>query len=213
MATKIDLVKEDKTYYTAKPNPQIVDFPEIFYLAVKGKGEPAGKLFTEAVQSLYPLAYGIKGICKKDGRDFAVAKLEGLWWVKSNKPALEVPRQEWYWKLLIRLPDFVSSEIVEKVRLEVIKKKDIALIKDIKFEIYLHKTADGEKAKKYWSKIAGLSLVRFQKIIWKKNKIRTRRKNRGEGYYGLLRMRVLKSTNFNRKISGWIEGIVRNIGE
>ena len=134
MATKIDLVKEDKTYYTAKPNPQIVDFPEIFYLAVKGKGEPAGKLFTEAVQSLYPLAYGIKGICKKDGRDFAVAKLEGLWWVKSNKPALEVPRQEWYWKLLIRLPDFIALEIVEKARLEVMKKKDIALLEDIKFE-------------------------------------------------------------------------------
>ena len=134
MATKIYLVKEDKTYYTAKPNPQIFDFPEIFYLAVKGKGEPAGKLFTEAVQSLYPLAYGIKGICKKDGRDFAVAKLEGLWWVKSNKPALEVPRQEWYWKLLIRLPDFIALEIVEKARLEVMKKKDIALLEDIKFE-------------------------------------------------------------------------------
>ena len=131
---KIDLVKVDKTYYTAKASPQIAEFPEVSYLTIEGRGEPAGKTFVEAVQALYPFAYGVKGVCKKDGRDFAVAKLEGLWWVKSNKPALEVPRQEWYWKLLIRLPDFVSSEIVEKVRLEVIKKKDIALIKDIKFE-------------------------------------------------------------------------------
>lgn len=134
MATKIDLTKEDKVYYTAKTKPQIVEFPEIPYLAIEGKGEPAGKIFTEAVQALYPLAYGIRGIYKKSGKDFAVAKLEGIWWVKSNKPALEVPRQEWYWKLLIRLPDFATSEIIEKARLEVLKKKKIDLLKDIKFE-------------------------------------------------------------------------------
>lgn len=134
MATKIDLVKEDKIYYTAKTNPQIVEFPKISYLAIEGKGEPAGKAFTEAVQALYPLAYSVKGLCKKDSRDFAVAKLEGLWWVKSNKPALEVLREEWYWKLLIRLPDFVTSEIVVKAKLEVLKKKGIDLLKATKFE-------------------------------------------------------------------------------
>jgi len=134
MITKIDLTKEDKIYYTAKTNPQIVEFSEMPYLTIEGKGEPAGKTFTEAVQALYPLAYGVKGLCKKDGRDFAVAKLEGLWWVKSNKPALEVPRQEWCWKLLIRLPDFVTSGIIERARVEVMKKKEIALLKEIKFE-------------------------------------------------------------------------------
>lgn len=134
MTTKIDLVKEDKTYYTAKVNPQIIEFPKVSCLTFEGRGEPAGKAFTEAVQALYPLAYGVKGLCKKDGRDFAVAKLEGLWWVKSNKPALEVPRGEWYWKLLVRLPDFVTSEIVDKARQEVMKKKEIGLLKEIKFE-------------------------------------------------------------------------------
>lgn len=134
MTAKIDLAKEDKIYYTAKTKPQIIEFAEIPYLTIEGKGEPAGKTFIEAVQALYPLAYGVKGSCKKDGRDFTVAKLEGLWWVKSTKPALEVPRKEWHWKLLIRLPDFVTSEIVEKAKLEVMKKKDIDLLKEIKFE-------------------------------------------------------------------------------
>ena len=134
MVTKVDLVKEDKTYYTARANPQFIELPKVYCLAIEGKGEPAGKTFTEAVQALYPLAYGIKGLCKKEGRDFAVAKLEGLWWVKSNKPALEVPRKEWYWKLLIRLPDFVTSEIMDKAKQEVMKKKGIDLLKEIKFE-------------------------------------------------------------------------------
>ena len=131
---KIDLAKEDKYYFTAKTIPQISEFPKLSYLAIEGRGEPAGKAFTEAVQALYPLAYGIKGLCKKEGKDFAVAKLEGLWWVKSDKPALEVPRAEWYWKLLIRLPDFVTSEIVDEAKREVMKKKGIELVKELKFE-------------------------------------------------------------------------------
>jgi len=78
---------------------------------------------------------------KKEGKDFVVAKLEGLWWVDSDKPYTEVPREEWRWKLLIRMPDFVTSEIVEKARLEVMKKKkkkmkDVGggLLKEVKFE-------------------------------------------------------------------------------
>ena len=63
-----------------------------------------------------------------------MAKLEGLWWVESDKPALEVPREEWQWKLLIRMPESVTSEIVEKAEAEVIKKKGIELINEIKFE-------------------------------------------------------------------------------
>lgn len=103
-------------------------------MTIEGKGEPGGKEFTKKVEALYPLAYGVKNICKKEGKDFGVPKLEGLWWVESDKPALEVPREEWRWKLLIRMPDFVTSEIVEKARDEVFKKEGIELIKEIKFE-------------------------------------------------------------------------------
>lgn len=134
MATKLDLTKEYKTYYTAKTSPEIVEFSEIPFLIIEGKGEPAGEVFTKAVEALYPLAYGVKNICKKQGKDFGVPKLEGLWWVDSDKPWYEVPREEWRWKLLIRMPDFVTSEIVEKAREEVFKKKGTELIKEIKFE-------------------------------------------------------------------------------
>ncbi len=131
--SKIDLTKKYKEYYTAKITPQLVEFGESNFITIEGKGEPAGKLFTQAVEALYPLAYGIKNLSKKAGNDFAVAKLEGLWWVDSDKPALEVPRDEWRWKLLIRLPDFISSEIVAKAKEEVIKKKKVELVNEIKF--------------------------------------------------------------------------------
>jgi hypothetical protein len=132
--TKLDLTKEYKTYYTAKTTPEVVEFNEVQFLTIEGKGAPSGKEFTAKVEALYPLAYGVKNVCKKQGKDFGVPKLEGLWWVESNKPALEVPREEWRWKLLIRMPEFVTSDIVEKVKAEVIKKKGIELVKEIKFE-------------------------------------------------------------------------------
>lgn len=134
MAGKLDLIKEYKQYYSAKNMPTIVEFGKISYLAIEGKGEPTGEVFTKAIESLYPLAYGIKNICKKQGKDFGIPKLEGLWWIKSNKLFLEVPRKEWYWKLLIRMPDFVISEIVKNAKEEVFKKKGLSLIKEIKFE-------------------------------------------------------------------------------
>jgi len=134
MATKLDLTKEFKTYYSAKTRPEVAEFGEIPFLTIEGKGEPGGKKFTNKVEALYPLSYGVKKICKKQDKDFGVPKLEGLWWVESNKPALEVPREEWRWKLIIRMPDFVTSEILEKAKEEVFKKKELELIKEIKFE-------------------------------------------------------------------------------
>lgn len=66
-------------------------------MSVAGKGEPGAEEFVGKVQALYPLAYGIKKICKEQGNDFGVPKLECLWLVEGSVLALEVPRSEWCW--------------------------------------------------------------------------------------------------------------------
>jgi len=132
--TKFDLTKEYKTYYTAKTTPEIVEIEEGKFLTIEGKGAPGGDEFQAKVSALYSLAYGIKMLMKKEGKDFTVAKLEGLWWVDSDKPYYEVPREEWCWKLLIRQPEFITSEIIEKARQEVIKKKKLELLNEVNFE-------------------------------------------------------------------------------
>jgi hypothetical protein len=83
---------------------------------------------------------------------------------------------------------------------------------DIYFRISLHETAKNKlnEVQKYWSNITGFPINNFQKIDWKKHKINTKRKNIGEKYFGLLNVYVRKSTNLNRKIAGWIEGIYEN---
>jgi hypothetical protein len=131
---KTDLVKQDKEYYSAKKKPELRKFSELIFLTISGKGEPAGIEFTKAVEALYPLAYGIKKICKQEEMDFAVPKLDGLWWVNSEKNALEIPKTEWHWKLLIRMPDFVTAKTFEQAKIDVIEKKGIEKISEILFE-------------------------------------------------------------------------------
>lgn len=74
------------------------------------------------------------------------------------------------------------------------------------YELYIHETANIEKAQAYWSQALSVPTKKIRTYL-KKNKIRTIRKNTGIDYNGLIRVKVNKSTNLNRKISGWIEGI------
>ncbi len=85
---------------------------------------------------------------------------------------------------------------------------------EIYFRIFLHETAKHKlkEVQKYWSKITGFPLESFNKVSWKKHKLNTKRKNTGDNYFGLLEVRVKQSTNLNRKIAGWIEGICKNCG-
>jgi hypothetical protein len=84
---------------------------------------------------------------------------------------------------------------------------------EIGFRIYLHENSKYrlDEVKKYWSKNTKFPLARFQKVTWKKHKPKTNRKNIRINYFGLLDVDVRKSTNLNRKIQGWIEGININL--
>ena len=85
---------------------------------------------------------------------------------------------------------------------------------EINFRIRLHETARHKlkKVQQYWSKTTGFPIEDFQRITWKKNRIKTNRKNVGKDYFGLLIVSVKKSINLNRRIQGWTEGICKNCG-
>jgi hypothetical protein len=128
MAAKLDLLQADRAYYTARRAPALVAFGPLPYLTIQGRGEPLGAEFSRGVEALYPVAYGVKQHYKAQGADFAVPKLEGLWWVgdgtaAAQRRALEVPRAEWAWKLLLRLPEFVEPAAVEAAREGVARAK------------------------------------------------------------------------------------------
>ena len=136
---KIDLAKQYKSYYTAKAQPQIVDIEAANFLSITGKGNPSSAQFANDIQALYATAYTIKFIHKATGNDFVVAKLEGLWWYDAEKykgatidtAPQTIPRSEWEYRLLIRMPDFVGTESVKQAKQLVIEKKNIKLAEKV----------------------------------------------------------------------------------
>jgi hypothetical protein len=78
---------------------------------------------------------------------------------------------------------------------------------DFVYELYIHETANIEKAKKFWAGQLDIFTDSFR-IYIKRTIIKTRRKNINEGYNGVLRTCIVKSIDFNRRIAGWTEGVV-----
>lgn len=76
---------------------------------------------------------------------------------------------------------------------------------DMVYSLYIHESGDIERAKIFWEQLIG------DEISWiylKKHNPKTNRKNIQENYYGLLRVNVRRSTDLNRKIKGWVLGII-----
>jgi hypothetical protein len=128
---KLDLTRKYKTYFTARAKPEIVEIEPAQFMSIAGKGDPSGKPFAANIEALYSTAYTLKFACKAEDKDFVVSKLEGLWWYDESKytgksmtnASVDIPRSEWEYRLLIRLPEFVSRENLEKAKAAIIAKK------------------------------------------------------------------------------------------
>ncbi len=82
---------------------------------------------------------------------------------------------------------------------------------DIRYSLYIHTSGDYKRAVHFWSQVVQQPVSVFEKrVYFKKGNPKTERKNVGEKYYGLLRVTIKKSTDLNRKISGWVRGIGEN---
>lgn len=128
-----DFKKEYKVLYQAKKKPTIVDVPEIPYLAVWGQGDPNDEKgeYSQAVSVLYAIAYTIR-MSHKSGTnlpgyfEYVVPPLEGMWWLADGSPGMDYGNKGGLaWISLLRLPDFVTPEIVEWAKTEAAQKKNI----------------------------------------------------------------------------------------
>lgn len=138
---KLDLTKKYRHYFTAKANPELIEIEPAHFLSITGKGNPSEKGFSDKVQALYATAYAIKFIFKPLNKDFTVSKLEGLWWfdeqqysgLSITEAPKKVPRSEWEYRLLIRMPEFVTQGEVATAIQTVLAKKKLTLANSIEF--------------------------------------------------------------------------------
>lgn len=109
-AEKLDLYKVHKAEYVTPKEPVLIEVKPAKYLTILGKGAPGGEVFQARLAALYSLAFTVKMTKKFAGQDYRVCHLEGLWWSSSKKKCIfDQPPENWEWKLIIRVPDFITE--------------------------------------------------------------------------------------------------------
>lgn len=84
----------------------------------------------------------------------------------------------------------------------------------IGFEIMVHESHKNrlKEISRFWSKTTGFPKNSFSKVYLKRSKIKkTNRKNTGEKYHGVLKIKVRKSSDLVRKIASWSERIFEEV--
>ena len=122
---KVDLCKQFKSEYVTPKEPLFVVVGPAKYLSISGHGAPGGEHFRAHVSALYSVAYTLKMAEKFAGHDFKVCHLEGQWWADGGADFRTHKPNEWQWRLLIRIPDFITAqELDDAIETVVRKKKD-----------------------------------------------------------------------------------------
>jgi hypothetical protein len=110
---KLDLFKLHNDEYAANVKPRLISVAPANYLSVSGRGAPGGDMFQSKLEALYAVAFTVKAASKQQGQDYAISKLEGLWWGDFGYESFSaLPRDTWNWTLLIRTPVFIVPSAI-----------------------------------------------------------------------------------------------------
>jgi hypothetical protein len=129
-----------KTYrdYRATATPTIVDVPPRNFLMIDGAGDPnTGQEYRDAIQALYPLAYGLRAAVKASTGDaYTVMPLEALWWADDMSTFNTDDKSNWLWTAMICVPDAVTPAMAAEVLPRVTAAKTLVAGSKVAFDRY-----------------------------------------------------------------------------
>lgn len=138
-----DYKKEYREFYLPPRRPEIIEIPEMNFVAVRGRGDPNAPdgAYKAALGMLYAVAYTIKmsymGERQIEGYfSYVVPPLEGLWWQDGAEGIDFTHKAEFRWISMIRLPEFVKETDFSWAVAEAERKKGIDLSK---VELFRHR--------------------------------------------------------------------------
>lgn len=128
---------QEKQFYLPKDKPELINVPKTKYLCIKGKGNPNNEDFSNRIAILYKLSYTIKMLPRKDFipkgyYEYTVYPLEGLWNI-SKQAKESFNKDDLFYTIMIKQPDFVNEEIFLKAY-QIVKNK---VAKQLLDEVYL----------------------------------------------------------------------------
>ncbi|MDD5036771.1 MAG: GyrI-like domain-containing protein [Methylococcaceae bacterium] len=137
---KLDLKKTLKHLYqpSAREVERVV-VPTMNFLKIDGRGDPnSSQEYTDAVATLFTIAYAIKFMTKKGAPaiDYGVMPLEGLWWADDMSQFANEDKSGWQWTMMIAQPPFITQAMADTAIAEVKAKKNPAAISRLRFEAY-----------------------------------------------------------------------------
>jgi len=133
--------KHEKNLYVPKSKPELVTVPEQKFFMIKGKGNPNSEEFSEKINVLYSLSYAVRmmpkgGYTPEGYFEYTVYPLEGIWdLTEEGRKLTTLNKDELVYTIMIRQPEFVTEEIIEKAFENVRKKKPHPLLEDVTFGV------------------------------------------------------------------------------
>ena len=138
-----DYKKEYKEFYMPQNKPRIIEIPKMYYLAVRGKGNPNNENgeYKKSIGMLYAIAFTIKMSYKTAHKiygyfQYVVPPLEGFWWQNGIKGIDYNRKEDLKFISMIRLPDFVTKEEFDWAISEATnkKKQDFSKVEDLSYD-------------------------------------------------------------------------------
>ncbi|NQT27582.1 GyrI-like domain-containing protein [candidate division KSB1 bacterium] len=130
-----DLKKELGKQYKPSVKPESIIMPPLQYLMLDGQGRPGNEDFQLAVQALFGVSYKDKFILKKrEGLDYTVMPLEGLWWADNLKDFENDNRDNLKWTMMILQPKWVTQPVVKEAIEQARKKSDNPCLYKLRLE-------------------------------------------------------------------------------
>ncbi len=139
----IDFKKMEKDLYQPGAKPAIIEVPEMTFIMIDGHGDPnTSEAYQTALEVLYGLAYAVK-MSKMGGRqpkgyyDFVVPPLEGLWSTDTGVVESGITdKSAFCWTSMIRMPEFVTPEVIEEAKVNLLKKKPSLDLSTVRLEVF-----------------------------------------------------------------------------
>lgn len=142
---KHEYKKQEKELYLPKEYPQVITVPKQKFFCIKGKGNPNDNDFSERIAVLYSLSYAIRmmpkgGYTPEGYYEYTVYPLEGLWdLTEKGRKSDVLNKDELLYTIMIRQPDFVTDEVINKA-FEIVRKNKPHPYLD---EVYFDEIEDG----------------------------------------------------------------------
>lgn len=136
-----DVCKSRLDALRASLEPRLLRLSTSAYLSLEGAGAPESSPFQEAESAMFTASYTMRAQKRREGRDFELSTLEGLFWSQPVEPDLSwsralatAPGVERRWKLLIAVPEFITPDDVERTAARLADKRALGAAPRITLE-------------------------------------------------------------------------------